>query len=284
MPGLDVRRAEPELLGAVRALVDEVFAASRGSLALASRFPHVLTEANAANVFVGLVAGRVVATVATRLFTWHRGESSGRAAMVGLVATHPAHRRRGIGTAVLRAAAAGLAEDGASSVVLWATRPAIYEPLGFRLEDPGALGTIRGRAGGRGLPAPEPVDPAWLDALRNEPGALRVERAGKAWAAVPPPSDEVVVYRTERAYALAGRTATASYLYELVGDPEDFGRLFEALRRDADAVFVNDTPGTSSHRRLHAAGVEWQAKPLGMWLRLAPGAATGLYVPYFDRI
>ncbi len=284
MPGLDVRRAEAELLGAIRALVDEVFAGSRGRPSLSARLPHVLADANAPNIFVGLVGGRVVATVATRLFTWHQGESSGRAAMAGLVATHRAHRRRGIATAVLRAAVAGAAEAGASSVVLWTTRPAIYERLGFRLEDPGVLGTASGGGGGRDLPLPEPVDPERLDAVRNESETLLVERPPEAWAAVPPPSNEVVVYRTERAYALAGHAAEASYLYELVGDARDFGPLFGALRRDADAIYVNDVPGTSSYRRLGAAGVEWQAKPLGMWLRLAPEAAIGLYVPYFDRI
>jgi predicted N-acetyltransferase YhbS len=284
MPGLDVRRAEPELLGEVGALVDEAFAASRGSLSLALRFPHVLAEANAANVFVGAVRGRVVAAVATRRFSWRRGEASGGAAMAGLVATDPVHRGRGIATALLQAAVAGLTDDGASSVVLWTTRPALYERLGFRLEDPGVLGVAAGGATGRDLPGPEPVEPERLSAIRGHSEALRVERPAAAWAAVPPPAHDVVVYRTDRAYALAGRAGGASYLYELAGDERDFERLFAAVRRDAAAVFVNDTPGTDSYRRLDALGVEWEAKPLGMWLRLAPGASTGLYVPYFDRI
>lgn len=284
MPGLDVRRAEPELLGEVGALVDEVFAASRGALSTAVRFPHVLTAANIANVFVGLVRGRVVATVATRRFAWRRHEESGRAAMAGLVATHPAHRGQGVATALLEGAVAGLAEDGASAVVLWTTRPSLYERVGFRREDPGVLGAVPGGAGDRDLPAAEPVAPSPLEAIRRESAALWIERTAEAWDCVPPPAGEVVTYRTERAYALAGRAGGASYLYELAGDEGDFDRLLQALRRDADAVFVNDASGTASYRLLDGLGVEWQAKPLGMWLRLASGAPTGLYIPYFDRI
>jgi predicted N-acetyltransferase YhbS len=284
MPGLEVRRAEPEELGDVVALVDEVFARSRRELSLAVRFPHVLSEASAPNVFVGIAAGRVVATVATRLFTWHRGEDSGCAAMAGLVATHPDSRGRGIATAVLRAAAAGLAENDVSSVVLWTTRPTLYERLGFRLDDPGLLGVARGDVGGRDLPAPEHVAPQRLDTVVRESRLLCVERRDNAWTAVPSHADEVVVYRTERAYALAGRAGASSYLYELIGEERDFGLLFGALRRDADTVYVNGAPEGSAYRHLSAAGVEWRPKPLGMWLPLAPVAATGLYIPYFDRI
>jgi predicted N-acetyltransferase YhbS len=284
MPGLDVRRAEPELLGEVGALVDEVFAATRRSLSLAERFPHVLTAPNAANVFVGLARGRVIATVVTRHFTWRRGEESGRAAMAGLVATHPAHRGQGIATGVLEAAVAGLAADGASAVVLWATRPGLYERVGFRLDDPGVLGAVPGGAAGRGLPAPEGIDPGELETIRGESQPLRVDRTVASWTAVPPPAEEVVVYRTAAAYALAGRAGGATYLYELAGDERDFDSLLGAVRRDAEWVFANDTPGTSSHARLDAAGVEWESKTLGMWLGLAPGAATGLSIPYFDRI
>lgn len=284
MAGLDVRRAEPELLAEVGALVDEVFAATRGRLSIASRFPHVLTESNAANVFVGLVSGRVVAVVVTRLFTWRRDGASGRSAMAGLVATDAAHRGQGIATAVLEAAVAGLAEDGASSVVLWTTRPSLYERVGFELDDPGVLGAVSGHPPGRDLPAPGRIDPEELEEIRTQSHAFRVERTVATWAAVPPPAEEVVAYRTPAAYALAGRAGGASYVYELAGDARDFDSLLGALRRDAEWVFVNDAPGTGSHARLDAARVQWEAKPLGMWLALSPGAPTGLYIPYFDRI
>lgn len=68
----------------------------------------------------------------------------GRPAVVDQVETSPAHRRRGLGSLVMRTLANAAVEVGASAAVLGATIEgrALYESLGWRTDGP-LTGLIR---------------------------------------------------------------------------------------------------------------------------------------------
>jgi predicted N-acetyltransferase YhbS len=289
----EVRRAEPELMDAVRALVDDVFVRSRGlSRSLATRYPDILADNRARNIFVACMSSRVVGITATRRVAWRAGGAEGRAAAVGLVATDPAYRGRGIASAVLRAVVEGLAVDETSAAVLWTGQPAFYRRLGWQLADPGVLGRSAGGASwNESAPAAENLDAevaAALAVVRDRHATSLFERAADTWRVIPAPAETVCVYRSEDAYALLGRTGDGrGYLYELIGEESRFPSLWAAIQRDVSSVDVNDAPGTPSYRWLSVAGgVDWAPKPLAMWHELNDRGSlvAGSYMPYLDRI
>jgi predicted N-acetyltransferase YhbS len=290
---IEVRRAEPELMDAVRALVDDIFVLSRGlSCSLATRYPDILSDERATNMFVACKGRRVVATAATRQVAWQLVGREGRVAAVGLVATDPAYRSRGIASAVLKTVAEALAVEGISAAVLWTAHPAFYRRLGWRAADPGVLGTsASGGSSQHDAPAAEDLDATVvpsLSAVRDRHASSPFERTADTWRVVPAPADIVCLYRSEGAYALLGRTADErGYLYELVGEPGGFSALWAAIHRDVSTVAVNDAPGTPSYRWLsREGGVDWEPKPLAMWLELDDRGSlvAGSYVAYLDRI
>jgi predicted GNAT family acetyltransferase len=62
----------------------------------------------------------------------------GRAAVIDVVETDPAHRRRGLGSVVMAELSRAAADRGAVRAVLVATEAgrALYEKLGWRVESP----------------------------------------------------------------------------------------------------------------------------------------------------
>lgn len=278
-------------MDAVRALVDDVFVRSRGlTRSLATRYPDIFEKERAANVFVALQGHHVVSAIATRPIAWRSSGSEGWVAALGLLATDPAYRGRGVGTAVLEAVVESVAADDASAAVLWATRPRLYQRLGWQKADPGVVGTGAGGGAQRDAPVAEMLDAevaTSLAAIRVRHATEVFARAPGTWRVVPAPADAVYAYRSAEAYALLGRRGDRGYLYELVGHEHAFPVLWAAIRRDVSTVVVNDAPGTPSHRWLsQRRAVEWEPKPLAMWLGLddSGSAVAGSYVPYFDRI
>lgn len=88
---------------------------------------HRFLRADPAGAFVAEAAGQVVGSVTTMVY-------GTRLAWVGMMLVDPAHRRKGIGEALMRAALGYLETCGVGSVGLDATpmgRP-LYERLGFR--------------------------------------------------------------------------------------------------------------------------------------------------------
>jgi predicted N-acetyltransferase YhbS len=289
---IEVRRAEAELMNAVRTLVDDVFVRPRRlSPSLATRYPDILADERARNVFVACLGRRVVGTAAVRPIVWRSDGDEGRAVAVGLVATDPDHRGRGIASVVLQTVAEAVAAEGASAAVLWTAQAAFYQRLGWETLDPGMLGASPGACAAREPPPAETLGGrvvASVATLRDRYASVPFERAPETWSVVPKPADAVSLYRFGEAYALLGRAADGrGYLYELVGEESGFPALWAAIHRDSSTVFVNDAPGTTSFRWLSQKGaVDWKPKPLAMWLKLDERArlVAGLYVPYLDRI
>lgn len=176
--------------------------------------------------FAGVVGGRLVATTTTTTY--------GRTlAWVGMVLVDPGFRRRGIATALVRAALDSLEAEGVGAVKLDATPEGapVYESLGFEAE----LQIERwvGTAGGRTLQAVAPGDtgPSQLSAQvfefdRYAFGADRSELLqflsdeACVW-----PSLRVGVGGRLRGYALARRGSRATYVGPVVAEEAESAAL-----------------------------------------------------------
>lgn len=140
---LTIRLEVPGDQPAILALQGAAFgpgAYARAAFRVREQAPH-----DSALSFVGLIAGRLVASV--RLTPIRVGEARGL--LLGPLVVHPAEKQRGYGKALVRHALAAAAERGHAFVVLVGDEP-YYGPLGFA-----ALGPGRVRM-------PGPVDPARL--------------------------------------------------------------------------------------------------------------------------
>lgn len=264
---------------------------------MADRFPHLLQEPDdRVRIFVAPSAEEVQAVTLSRRFECVCGVSRRPGVMVGLVATYPAARGRGLASALLERARVAAVADGAEFAVLWTGNPGFYRRLGWTQGDRGLLGELSGCGPVGPVPPPDKLDSEslrWVEAVRAKFLPARIEREPSSYRILPAPVDRLELYRCSAgagdAYALAGRTDGLSVLYELVGASECFEQLWSSIRRGSDAVLVNGAVGDEGTDWLKAqGGIAWRPQPLAMWLPLTENAQadslTSWHVPFLDRI
>ena len=282
----------PDRLDAVRALADAVFVHPRARLpGVRRRFPGLLEPDGLAEAVAIERDGEVLGALAVRPLSFREGAP---VAAIGLVAVRPEHRSHGTGTELLQLARRRLEERGFMSAVLWARRHELYTRAGWRLHDEGVRAEVPGAPESA---APDGVAIAPVDALGHAPlAALRArweplapERPAGWWHALPFPATEVRVAvagdcARPGGYALFGVHEGERYLYELIGAPETFGALWQAVRAGCANLTINERRGGASHAWLAAQGVRFGAQALALWLALAAAAPQPRHVPWFDRI
>lgn len=290
---------ERDDLGAVVDLLDDVFVRSQGrTRSLADRYPFLLREPDErVRIIVAPSVEDVRAVTVIRAFDWDRGGRCWHGAMIGMVATTPAARGKGLASGLLEHARRVAEEAGADFAVLWTTNPSFYRRLGWREGDIGTIGEIvRPGAPPSGVAAPEPLEAAvipWIEEVRASHLVDRIERDERSYSVVPGPADRLELHRLAltrgSAYAVVGRSLGLSILYELVGSPLCFGQIWSAVVAGGDRILINGARDDSSTRWLETLdGIAWRPQSLAMWLPLTEAAQsaalTDWYVPFLDRI
>jgi len=278
-------------------LIDTEFVFSKNRLrSLAERFPAVYSPNNLANIYVARCNGVLAASVTVRKFIWHATGRIWRGAMVGMVFTCPAYRKRGIGSAMMQRIQQDLASAGMDFAVLWTKIPQFYERLGWLSNDCSAFGEALpeiDKSSGVLIKPRHLSENMYklLDAIRHKKQIEFLERVPSDYAAIPLPAETVDLLLSEKpeGYSIVGRTHTACYLYEAPGDPDFWERLLPSLRYAYPKLYLNQQTGSPFQKWLcENASVKWEAQNLAMWLPLTKQASCiGIgkwYIPYFDRI
>lgn len=277
---------------ALLAELDSTFVTERGRTgSLARRFPAALGSSHLANVRVAREGGQIVSCCAARRFLWLGAQRNWQGAMIGMVWTHLAHRGRGHAARVLEFTLRELTRDGVDFAVLWSSLPRYYENLGWQRHDRGVLGVID-VVSSAPAPAADTREPLTLEPARRLRQTPRVERNAAAWQALPLPAERLGLIRgdgPDAGYALFGTCGTTRYVYEVIGAPGEFERLWAGICAGATRVYVNECADSVFQRWLAThTGIRFTPQQLAHWWPLSPAGQSApwraWYLPWFDRI
>jgi GNAT superfamily N-acetyltransferase len=284
----------------VLGLLDQEFVAGRGrSISLQERYPSVFQANSRAEFLVCHAGDTPVAALALLPFVWQHGASIFRGTMLGLVTTHPAWRGQGCARLLLQQARVRLTDGAQDFAVLWTAQAAFYARQGWLPREGGVLGSYQAPPSVPALLADTTIVPAkecalpWIEPLRRKHSAAHVLRPSTHFATLPLPADAVWVIGASRgdqqAYALVGAAGETAYVYEMLGEPRLFARLWAAACQRWTVFVINEHESNPSYAWFNAhVAVQWQPKALAMWLPLSQRACAlqdgDWHLPYFDRI
>lgn len=257
------------------------------------RYPSLFQSGNFQNLFAAWSDGQLLGTTAVREFDIEVHGRNFRGAMIGLVGVHRNVRRMGIGKAIVTRVSQVLSSRDLDFSVLWTTSHEFYCTLGWQFEDQGILGHCR----------TSPPFECCLDERRLSDWAAQIEEIRKLWqpirlcrstldySVIPASVDEVICLETggkaiESAYSIIGVRGSLGFVYEIVGNPRAFERLWQDICGRFSEVYVNDCQGSPSHDWLtRNTPLVWLQQNLAVWLTKGNCAARrAIYIPYFDRI
>lgn len=217
-----------------------------GPPTIAEEYPQVFARANAGNMWVITLEGRVVSHVATYASTLElAGGAQLRLGGISSVATEPSARHRGYASRLMEACCRQLDAQGCHFAVLWTEIHAFYERLGFTSLGAELLYRLT-PADVRDVTTDADIEasrPAEADTLARLRAAVRpyTHRSPEEWAALRRiPKMQVWVARRE------GRPAA----YLAVGKGEDFRNCCHEWAGDArDVLGLIAHAATRSRRR-----------------------------------
>ena len=295
----NVEHCRLEELPKLLALLDDEFVFAKGrQVSLAERFPQVFCEANLDNIYIAHCKNSICSTAAVKRFEWIAQGRIWQGAMIGMIYTRLEYRGQGLASLVMRTVQSDLTNAGVDFAVLWTTIPSFYQRLGWFLDDEGIFGAVE---------LPQSIkcnNPAvvctltdeiirWIDVVHSRWVPERVVRSELDYRVVPLPAFSVDAFMVDetaelQGYALVGRSMQTGYVYEMVGHPDVFDRLWYAITNDYSKIYVNDRRDSSPTGWLdRKAGVIWRPQRLAMWLQLsleAKNTEVGQwYIPYLDR-
>ena len=296
---MGIRSCRPDELEQLIFLLDKEFIFGKGRvISLRLRFPTLFCRNNLHNIILCTDGEEIVSALAMRQFNWCENDKIFRGAMIGMVYTHPARRREGLASRLLTEAAMRLREGEMDFGVLWTGQQSFYAHLGWMAADCGVLGEIClgdqqiGDAGEVAcMPAQAGVQE--MECIRQRYLNLKTLRGTENYLSIPLPATTAnVLWKKDQdktAYALVGSGGEMGFLYELVGNPDNFAALWQETRRNQRQILVNDYVGSSSYCWLTAhTGINWKSKALAMWLPVSKRVTMShfgrWYIPYFDRI
>lgn len=270
-------------------LLDEEFIFSRGrTVSLSVRFASALSAPDA-RFLIARQQDRVESILFLRPFQWITPALTYRAAMIGLVWTHPEARGRGLGSAMLAEAGICMRREDIDFAVLWARRENFYRRAGWISADCGTLG--RTRLAGTGTIVSGEASALWpgIHALRESAKEERVARQLTNYRALLPPATHHDAVLEGNAYALIGRAGTIAYVHEIGGDLGGMPALWHAMQSRYGEAFINVRRGSPAHLWFGAQpSITWQDQNLAMWLplsaRVDPVQFRDWYIPFLDRI
>lgn len=290
-----IQSGTPADLARIAAFLDGEFVFKKGrDISLARRFPDVFAPANAHNLFFIERNSAIVSALVTRPFEWRVQGKSWRGAMIGAVHTDDAFKGMGMATRVLGHAQSALRDAGVDFTVLWTVQHDFYRKLGWRDLDCGVFGEARGEAVAASAALPVTDEQvAEVQAIRSRWNRDGLRREDADYRRLPLPAESVRIVLhgdgDERAYALVGHVGTSGVMYEMIGHPAAFARIWREIQASFKKIGINECEGSASHRWLQQhADIAWQRKSLAMWsfLNEKIDFATNRdwYVGYFDRI
>lgn len=254
------------------------------------RFPAALSPNHPGDVLAIRNGAQIVAALLIRRFDWHTGADALPAAMIGMVATHPDHRRRGLARALLDSAHATLKSEGRRFAVLWTGQPGVYASHGWVAADCGVVATVQGDpAAVAAAAAPATLHVGELVALRRRFGENSMSRSSEGWYTLPPHADTLEAFVEPGGYALAGVRDSEGFVYEIMAEEAALPRLFARLRARFSRFTLNGKAGGGWETWAAQHGpATWRPQSLAMWLPMDPSldvrAFNRWYVPLPDRI
>lgn len=291
-----LRECDERAVLALLELLDQEFLRSKArSGTIAKRYPNLFTEQNADNLYLAWSGNELAGTVVVKRFDWLANQQTWKGAMLGLVCVAPHFRGRGVGTDLVQHVVQRLARQAVDFAVLWTTIPSFYARLGWRASDRGMFGTLRRIATTSDHVSPS-ADCDWytLENIRAKWLESRVLRTSVDYETVPTVVRNVrrvIVSASdeETAYALVGDAETTGIVYELVGHPAVFGRLWDFISAPYLEICVNDFRDSVSYEWFrNNIGMDWSIQLQTMWLGLSTAMdsaqLTGWHISYFDRI
>jgi len=264
----------------------------RDGASFEDEYPLVFDERFEGGVIALEQDGVVASACATLVRDFLVGSLSVRVGLIGSVATHPAHRGRGLATQLLERAEQALAQDGCVFALLWADDASFYAHRGWS-----AIGCEtdfvieawqEGRlAGANGIRAAGPDDWAAIHRLYTL-HRERVDRSlAETRALLSGPNIETLVLQRTRdvaAYSCLGRGGDlARTVHEWSGSDADVialvrAHMLRAKQRGAEGPIYLLTPPTarSLHDRLRGCGLSGADGVLAQGKLLDAQAATAL--------
>ncbi|MBL8809324.1 MAG: GNAT family N-acetyltransferase, partial [Planctomycetaceae bacterium] len=245
------------------------------------------------NLFVASVGKSIIGIAATREIRVAIKGLQLCGAMIGLVGIHCAVRHRGLGKILISRISEEIRARALDFAVLWTTSPNFYRQHGWNPVDTGVLGYLA-------LPKPQEVCE-----IAESPKDLfdEIESTRKQWAFVtvsrrlidyettPASVDRVVCIRVGNrpnvsAYAIVGIRGYTGFVYEMIGNPVCFGKLWSRISGRFSELYVNDCPEASSYEWITSnTSLRWQSQNLAAWLSDENGLSSPMpYIPFFDRI
>ncbi len=285
---INVRPCDPAEFDTAIELIDSEFLISRGrSGSVETRFPEAISRSASGNILVGRMDGRIASALVVRRFSIR---PDAQVAMIGMVCTRPEHRGRGLASSVLQTACTVLNEEGCSFAVIWTTKPAFYECMGWISSDTGCIASVRGQgntalAGG--------FDQSRITAaakIRESCASFPIHRSRAGWETRPLHADTVEIFLSDGGYALSGTRGNDGFIYELYGPPSSWPSLWQRVEERYQHITVNGQRGGDWENWLaREHKVHWHLQSLAMYRPLkafVPGSAgfRTPYLPLLDRI
>jgi GNAT superfamily N-acetyltransferase len=277
MPHLELQGANPsaDLLTVVEetpppefvALCWNVFFASRHrGISMRVHFPWLgLPDTG---FFTILRCGlEIVAGCAVRFI--QGGPQQPRVAAIGLVCVDDRYRGLGYSTQVLERAIAHARHLGLSDLVLWTSKPGVYERYGFRTRDASVYGQVSMN-----------VNASW--ALKTPPASSNDWPDGAETRGLPPFASRGTHWRTSNASAIVLNDAAGSILAEWAGAEDVVADLLEQAMPPTWRInaFEDDPLLKVLNRRGHAM----QLKPSNLQMILELDAQGGDRPAYALRV
>jgi predicted acetyltransferase len=296
-------------------LIDKEFIFDKDrKISLRIRFPQLFSPGNCHNIYVARVNNRIAATAIVKSFTWQVESEIYQGAMIGMVCTLPEYRGNRIASQLMGYLQTDLQRRGFDFAVLWTGKTSFYQRLGWHLSDRSILGILDqpqvildsnvdtdsiSKFPLKTLLNSERVNEILSIYQHSDFGSLgKVGRSLQDYLNTPVPAISVEMYIYEevkdcQAYALVGRIDHNAYIYEVLGNPLAYGKLWTAITKNFNKVCINTSRDSILYKSLNQHNLSernklrWEAQLKAMWYQFPREKKMPFdqwYIPYSDRI
>lgn len=251
-------------------LMWRVFFASRNrGVSPEFHFPWIHDKHGLHCVCMSAEASQPPVTVAALVLRQRALEQGGKIGLIGLVCVAEEFRGRGLSTQLLELAIQQAKSLQLSHLVLWTTKPEVYEKLGFKVDNTDMFGPVKKRGGTQ---APR-------HAAQDTHAVVATPLEG-----APAFAQEVVRYATANATIIVCKSSTTETLVAHTGPMDEVAALIDEVMPN---VWNLNTPTQAPIiETLSQHGYEHTLKPSAVRMSLpltSDGGRVGS-IPFLDRI